>query len=322
MCSCVKIASLGYEGVWGPCSSDSTSAFQNWLNSQSTAHVDTYHTHASIGTITPEWLKQYNVLILQEMVDSLTVNNPGMSQSVTEGTPWQLSPAELTAIADWVKAGGGIMSMSGYNCQGSTGFNCTVVDNVATNAILSSFTDLSYNSDNTLNANPNPGQTPPCDSEDCYCWGASLPLGTATQAIATPLSTTAAASMGLAVASWNQGSPIGKNIADVGAYNGRSIKIGGSTYGTVTQDSADSQLTYAAHEQIGKGFVFAYTDEWVTYTGEWTGEASCTMGYSFDSGSCAGKSAAEVFQIPLFWYNAIKYVSGGVACFHIQGVAE
>src|ERR1041385_7506725 len=43
-CSCVTIASIGHEGVWGPCSSDNTIAFQNWLNTQSTARVDNYDT--------------------------------------------------------------------------------------------------------------------------------------------------------------------------------------------------------------------------------------------------------------------------------------
>src|SRR5258708_2613002 len=34
-CTCVTIASIGHEGVWGPCSTDSTTALQTWLNTQS-----------------------------------------------------------------------------------------------------------------------------------------------------------------------------------------------------------------------------------------------------------------------------------------------
>jgi hypothetical protein len=33
---------------------------------------------------------------------------------------------------------------------------------------------------------------------------------------------------------------------------------------------------------------------------------------------CYQKSAAQVFQIPQFWYNAIKYAASSVACFTIM----
>jgi hypothetical protein len=319
-CSCITIASLGYEGVWGPCASDTTTAFQDWLNSKSTAHVDTFNQHASIpngGMITTQWLSQYNVIILQWMVDSLNVakNTMGATTGVTEGTPWQLSTAEIQAIQTWVQGGGGIIVLTGYNCEGGNNANCgssKVVDNIATNQILSAFTHMTVNSDDTFNA-----ENGFCAAENCYCWGASVPLGAATAAIASPLTRTAATSMGLVAGTWNN-TPISAGVTDVGAFNGRSINVTDMT--KVTIDAANGGTILAAHEDIGAGHVFVYGDEWITYTGEWTGNLACTSAYNYDSGSCAGKSAADVFQIPVFWYNSIKYASSSAQCFMIQGV--
>ena len=310
-CTCISIASLGYEGVWGPCSGDSTSAFQSWLNSESTAHVDAYHMKP---TINAAFLNQYDVIILQWMVSpvNVTTNAQGGTTGVTEGDPWTFSSDELTAIQTWVNGGGGIIALSGYNCQDNSS-GCTVKDNVATNQILESFTDILINTDNTLNASPN-NSSSVCQAENCYCWGASLPLGTATTTIAAPLSTTAATSMGLAVGAWDQTTPIGKNVTDIGAFNGRSIQ---TKSGKPVVDAKDSNSYYAVHQDIGTGHVIVYGDEWLTYTGEWTGSSTCQM-WDYDSGSCAGKSAAEVFQIPQFWYNSIKYAASSVTCFTIH----
>ena len=74
------------------------------------------------------------------------------------------------------------------------------------------------------------------------------------------------------------------------------------------------------HEQIGKGHVVAYGDEWITYTGEWTGQASCLDSSAFGNmyDPCFQKSPAQIFQISQFWYNAIKYAASSIACFDIR----
>src|SRR5689334_13514742 len=87
-CSCIAIASIGHEGVWGPCSSDNTIAFQNWLNTQSTARVDNYDT--TKPELTPEFLARYDVVILQWMVANGRQND--------DGAPWQYSQAEVDAL--------------------------------------------------------------------------------------------------------------------------------------------------------------------------------------------------------------------------------
>jgi hypothetical protein len=280
-CTCISIASIGHEGVWGPCSHDSTTAFQTWLNTQSTAHVDTYDTVKP--TLTPEFLAQYDVIVLQWMVAN--------GQQGNDGAPWVFTADEETALANWVKAGGGIVALNGY--QGTD--PNSVYDITATNQLLS-FTDISFNKVVDL---PNPPSL-------AYCWGGSVPLG-------GPVGD---GGITTSVGTWDQTTPIGAHITSVGALDTRTIQSA-----TATPDCSDGTNTYAAHEQIGKGHVVAYVDEWVTYTGEWVGTGGCLGDggtYSNVNDPCYQKSAAQVFQIPQFWYNAIVYAASSVQCFMIQ----
>ena len=282
-CTCINIASIGHEGVWGPCSSDSTTALQTWLNTQSTAKVVNYD--SAKPTLTPQFLAQYDVILLQWLVDK--------GVKYDDGAPWQFSTQEVDALRDWVNAGGGLIVLNGYQCNG---MGCTIYDVTATNQLLS-FSDIQINADDVLD----PAST---SCQDCYCWGGSLPLG-------GPVADGGAPTVG----TWDPSSPIGAHLGDVGSYVARSIH---ST--TATVDSADSMHQYAVHEDIGKGHVFVYGDEWVTYSGEWLGTASCLnpMMFTNPNDPCYQKSAAQVFQIPQFWYNAIKYASSSVQCFNIM----
>ena len=294
-CSCISIASLGWEGVYGPCASDTTAAFQDWLNTQSTAHVDDYH--VTEPTIDAQFLSQYDVLILQWMVDPLTVTkntSTGATMSVSEGTPWSFSSDELTALQTWVNNGGGIIALTGYNCEGGTNTSCPaarVVDNVATNQMLASpLTAMQINSDDTFNA-----ENGFCAGENCYCWGASLPLGNATTAIATPLTTTQATSIRA------RRRHLGRHADRDGRSGCRRVqrplrpKVNDMT--KVVVDANSGSTVFRSHQDIGKGHVFVYGDEWVTYTGEWNRTSACS---DVDGRSCAGEKPNEVFQIPLF----------------------
>ncbi|XXU76873.1 hypothetical protein WMF41_06150 [Sorangium sp. So ce1151] len=109
---------------------------------------------------------------------------------------------------------------------------------------------------------------------DCNCWGGSLPVG-------GPLPGS--------VGTWNQDTPIGRNIQSVGAYIARSIK---ST--TATVDCTDGRNNSAVHEEIGKGHVVAYGDEWVTCSGQWLGTATCldAQMYTDPNSPCYQRSAA------------------------------
>ncbi len=108
---------------------------------------------------------------------------------------------------------------------------------------------------------------------------------------------------------WEAASPISASITQVGAFHGRSINSGGA-------DSVctDGTLQYAVSKSVGKGKVFVYCDEWVTYTSQWLGASTTTN----PSDPCYNMSASQVFQVPQFWYNVIKWVSSNASCFDIN----
>jgi hypothetical protein len=292
-CSCIAIASIGHEGVWGPCSGDTTTAFQGWLNSQSTAHVDSYDT--TKPTITADFLSQYDVIILQWMVANGQKNN--------DGAAWVFSSDEITALQTWVNNGGGVIALDGY--QGTD--PSMVFDITATNQLLS-WTDMQFNKDVQLgNA-----------TGDDYCWGGAVPLGGPVSSAPAGTQAATAQAMTPSFGTWSQATgSIGLHVNSLGVLDTRSINITNPSNVAVDIQWTDATGTHvgAAHESIGKGHVVFYGDEWITYTGEWTGSSTCQT-EAFDSGydPCFMSSADKVFQIPQFWYNAIKYAGSAVQC--------
>ena len=260
-CSCIRIASIGHEGIWGACGmyGDGTAAFENWLSTQSTASVDTFS--AAKPTLTADFLKTYDVIILQWLRD--------VSDGGSDGALWQFSQDEIDAVATWVKNGGGLITLSGYDGDGQ--------ETAPLNQLLS-FTDFKYNGDGTYGS-------------DCNgCWGGACALET-----------------------WNASSPISAHITKIGMQFGRSISIAADAGNAPVVDApCPGGNDCAVHEDIGKGHVFAFTDEWPTYTSQWLGQATCI------ASSCTGTTPADDFQVPQFWYNAIKYASSAAQCFVIQ----
>ncbi len=282
-CSCIAIASIGHEGVWGACSMDTTTDFQNWLDTQSTATVDSYDT--TKPTLTADFLAKYDVIILQWMVADGKQND--------DGAPWVFSSAEIAALQDWVSHGGGVIALNGYQCQLD---GCTPVDVTATNQLLS-FTDIRFNSDDAFDPLKT-GQNP-------YCWFGALPVGAGFPDAGYPSTCT-----------WDQTTPIGAHVDNLVARVARTIDSASASV-----DCTDGTHDYAVHETLGQGHIVAYGDEWVTYSGEWSGVAKCASTNMFDGSvndPCFMKSPSQVFQIPQFWYNAIKYAAASVQCFDIK----
>ncbi|MGO9834435.1 MAG: hypothetical protein ACLP1X_09485 [Polyangiaceae bacterium] len=248
-CTCFNIASIGLPGDTGFQGTDNTSAFTDYLNMESSASVDMYQTKP---TLNAAFLDQYDVLIIQWLVD-------GESGGTGNGY-WTFGADELTALKTWVQAGGGIITLSGYDAS--------TQEVVPLNQLVQAITDMSYGTADVLGT----------VSTSNYCLGESDPLG-----------------------GWVETTPIGKHITEVGAFHGRPINPG-----TATVDCTDGTYVYAAHESVGMGYVFSYTDEWVTYTSQWFG---------IDAGaSCVNMSPATVYQVPQFWYNAITYASQATQC--------
>ncbi|HET9929158.1 MAG TPA: hypothetical protein VFQ35_00660, partial [Polyangiaceae bacterium] len=153
-----------------------------------------------------------------------------------------------------------------------------------TNALLA-FSGISYNKDDILAQ---------CPNNLCYCWGNTIPIS-----------------------GFLGDHPIAKNLTQIGGFHGRSINAGGAS---VIAKSGDAVV--AAGKTIGQGKVFVFADEWITYTSQWLGSGQQqTVNVNdpcYDPAHDYMMTADKVFQVPQFWYNAIKWAAPPTQCFTID----
>jgi hypothetical protein len=194
------------------------------------------------------------------------------------GPYWQFAADEVDAVAKWVNDGGGLIALTGYSGTANE------VD--PTNALLK-FANISYNKDDVLSMCPDMTTYGP----NCWCVGGSVPMK-----------------------GWTAGDPIAANIKEVGAYYGRTITAGADA--AVVASVGTSK--YAVSKTVGKGKVFVFGDEWVTYTSQW---GAPLMQNSMMNDPCYMAGAMQHYQVPQFWYNAIKWVAPPNTCFTIEDPA-
>ena len=263
--SCLAIASLGKVAHYGKQSSggDNTDAFQTYMNTrtQGSARMAMYASTTGSTknfTLSEDFLKSYDVVILQALEDSEYIGY------------WTFSQAEITALSDWVNKGGGLISLTGYGA---------VADEVNPLNQLLSFAGISYNKDDIFIESD-------CPDNLCYCTDTSMPFGGWNM------------SDGLLVTNLN-------NVNhQVGVFRGRSINCADcDVMGTW------KNFKVAVHKQVGAGRVFAFADEWVTYTSQWNGDPVFQV-----QTQCAPRTADKIYDIPQFWYNVFRWVSGDVDC--------
>lgn len=260
---CVRIGMLGRPPSYGAMQggADTTDALQSWLN----AHVKpgtTVDVVAKEVELTAALLDRYDVLVLQALEER-------------EGGPyWSFSAAELSAFEAWVRAGGGVIALTGYGGQAAE------VD--PTNQLLR-FTGMSFQTDDAFGT---------CPDNCCYCAGSSIP-----------------------VHGWHPDHPIAANITAVGAFHGRSVSAGDGAL-----VASEGKAVYGATQTLDAGRVFLFFDEWVTYSSQWTQSAGAG-GFTPDASCsdpnniCNGRTPTMGYQVPQFWYNALKWASGDDACF-------
>jgi hypothetical protein len=188
---------------------------------------------------------------------------------------WTFSQDEINALSDWVNNGGGLIAMSGYG--GNT-------DEVKSTNQLLSFAGISYNTDDIFTQ---------CPDNKCYCRNNSLAFG-----------------------GWKSDPPLTNSLdgdtKQVGMFHGRSINCSDcQIMATTSINGKDTKV--AVHKEIGKGRVFAFADEWVTYTSQWKGDPQYTSAQD-----CAGETADKRYNVPQFWYNVFRWVSGDSVCFKID----
>jgi hypothetical protein len=204
---------------------------------------------------------------------------------------WTFSSQELAALASWVAGGGGIIFLTGYDANAAG-------ETGAVNPLLGAVSDLAYNTDDVLGAVET--------GNGALCLGDSEPLG-----------------------NWVSTPPIGAGITYVGAFHGHSIHAGPNA--TIDNKDPVTNQVYAAHENNGSGSVFAYADEWVTYSGQWDASPEPAGYCNSDAGlppptdptsknvsACSSAqscpSAQAAYQIPQFWANALSYASRATQC--------
>lgn len=260
---CVRIGMLGRPPTYGAMQggTDNTDALQSWLN----AHVKagtTVDVVAKETELTADLLGHYDVLVLQALEER-------------EGGPyWSFTAGELSTFEGWVRAGGGVIALTGYGAQ-SQEVN-------PTNQLLA-FTGMSFATDDVFGT---------CPDNCCYCAGSSIP-----------------------VHGWHVDHPIAANITAVGAFHGRSVNPGAGAL-----VASEGTAVYGATQAVDAGRVFLFFDEWVTYSSQWT-QAMGAGGFTPDASCsdpnnvCNGRTPSAGYQVPQFWYNALKWASGNDTCF-------
>jgi hypothetical protein len=273
LCSPVRILSLGQPAKYGANSgsTDNTDAFQAFMNSN-TKGTATMQMLETFTHITDLDLSNYDVIILQALY-----TNP---YDTTNGL-WTYNAADAAALYDWVNnKGGAIIAMSGY-------FSDSTVEIVPLNQLLAPF-GITYDGDNTYTSNDCPNT--PNSGTLCYCAYGSIPFN-----------------------NWNTQVPdITRNLGKVGVFMGRSITCPGADcqiVGTNNVDTAAQTKIAGVAKVVGKGRVFAWGDEWVTYTSQW----GLTPDPQYDNATtyaqCVGYTPHTSYTVPQFWYNVFRWVA-------------
>jgi len=273
LCQPVRILSLGQPAKYGANSgsTDNTDAFQAFMNSNTngTATMQMLETFTPITSLD---LSQYDVIILQALY-----TNP---YDTTNGL-WTYTAADATALHDWVNnQGGAIIAMSGY-------FSDNTVEIQPLNQLLAPF-GITYDGDNTYTTNDCPST--PNWGPLCYCAYGSIPFDNWTSLVPD----------------------ITKNLGKVGIFMGRSITCPGSDcqiVGTNNVDTTAQSNIAGVAKAVGKGRVFAWGDEWVTYTSQW----GLTPDPQYDNATtyaqCVGYTPHTSYAVPQFWYNVFRWVA-------------
>jgi hypothetical protein len=156
-----------------------------------------------------------------------------------------------------------------------SGFLANSSETQPMNTVLGALTnnDLTYGTDDV------------CSQTGVYCLGESLPLG-----------------------GWGQDA-IGQKVQEIGCFHGRPVQVGSGSQAVI--DDQDGQYVYAAHEQVGAGYVVVYEDEWITYTSQWPGGVA---GPTCEQGCAADAEPGAVYQVPQLWQNMINYAASSTSC--------
>jgi len=300
-CTCLKLALLGT--LTSAAADPDTTAFTTWLASSSEGTAVATNVPTKPAVVDAAFLANYDILLVAN------VNG------------WTFSPAEKAAVETWVKAGGGIITL--------TGFTSTATEAAATSQLIS-FAGLNYSGTTEAEwAAPKAGEQQPVyykggtvDLKLCMDWSGGTTMGVehAKPFITTPLKFTP------------QTGTLEKltlNLDYVGAFIGWRITVPTDGSATVlTKDPVTGGNMAVVKEVDGKGRIFAFGDEWVTFSNEWeqTGHPSNQQMDMYNkcyvpptaNADFVFHSVKSLYQTRQFWYNAINWVAPPNSCFTLK----
>lgn len=295
-CTCLHLALLGT--LTSAAADPDTSAFTTWLSEKSEGSA----TATNVPTkpnVDAAFLANYDILLVAN------VNG------------WKFSEEEKAAVQKWVEDGGGIITL--------TGFTSTATESADTSQLIS-FAGLGYKGTTQADfAAPSQGELVPVyykggttDLKKCMNWNGGATTQHAQPFITTPIKFTPQTGM------------LGKltsNLDYVGAFIGWPITAPADAT-IVAKDPVTQGNMAVAKEINGKGRVFVFGDEWVTFTNEWvqTGTPANQQKDMYNpcwvpaTDTAAGffHSVQSLYQTKQFWYNAINWVAPPNECFTIK----
>ncbi|MBN2716947.1 MAG: hypothetical protein JXX14_13930 [Deltaproteobacteria bacterium] len=277
-CFCLRI---GVVGIFDSTANDDdkdVSQFVDWLNNDSSAIVRMVNASSNAKpTIDADFLDDYDMLLFLYQASGL------------HSDWWTYSASEAAALKKWIEAGGGIVTVTGFNGQ-RTGDEVAAI-----NSILKPATGISYNNDQILSQ---------CASNKCYCWGNVPELD-----------------------GFDPDHPISHKVSSVGALIGSSISAPANA--EIVAKSSEGNLVVAVEIGEGRAVAIAdewplFSQLWEDQT-----DPSTMPGYNpdettwqyqdcYDSENEYWLSVDRKFQVPQFWYNVIDWASPENECFHID----
>jgi hypothetical protein len=235
------------------------------------------------GTATMEMLKTYKHITDLDLSKYDLVILQGLYNQIPYNPAdlWTYTDADAAALRDWVKnQGGAVVGLSGY-------WSDQTIEIQPLNQLLNGsdhWSGITYNGDDTF-VN--------CPDNMCYCTDSSVAFdGWQTSYADYPAIT--------------------HDLKKVGVFHGRSISCTGSDCQVFAKDPAAGNVGVA--KVVGKGHVFAWGDEWVTYTSQW---GLTDTRWDTEHAECAGYTARTSYSVPQFWYNAFRWAVPDNTCFTI-----
>jgi hypothetical protein len=293
-CTCLKLALLGT--LTSAAEDPDTSAFTDWLSAKSEGSAVATNVPTK-PTIDAAFLAQYDILLVA---------------NVNAWAPF--SADEKKAVQTWVEAGGGMITL--------TGFTSTPTEPDATSQLIT-FAGLKYKAVEAAPAKE--GEATPVyykggtqNLKECMNWNSTTTVTHAKPFVTTPIKfSPLTGSLEKLTASLDY----------VGAFIGWQVDAP-SDATVIAKDPVTNGAIAVAKEVNGKGRMYVFGDEWVTFSNMWKQDGTPSNQqkdmynkcYVAASGTAAEffHSVATLYQTKQFWYDAINWVAPPNQCFTIK----